>query len=416
MPRSGGLPSSRTIRLPRRKQSLLGPGLGLGLGLGLGELGARFGGMRSSAESSAAPAEEEEVEEGPFDRLPDAVLLVILNALRDVRFLGRCCAVSRRFRCLAVQAESVLVRVDCVVSSSGTPSATPRHHQYLSLGGSGAGEPKYGGILGAFARLLFSTFVSRPLSALHQVLLPRKVLLAAEISHHSPSEVLRSFRGVRSLQIVLPSGELGVEPGAVLLWKAAFGRTLESCAILSATSFHPRKHPVWSDVAVHATDGNADDEEEDQSFCTNGGLKLRVVWTITSLIAASARHFLLREIVNDHSALQSLEITDADGQGVLYMEKGQLEEFRCSSIEIACSSNRTQVPALNMKLWYASRLVLSSGDVMEGATLVAIRPVDRLIRADGGDGFEVDAFEGPFREAAQNLIKRKAYLLEMNPF
>ncbi|CAA6673201.1 unnamed protein product [Spirodela intermedia] len=86
------------------------------------------------------------------------------------------------------------------------------------------------------------------------------------------------------------------------------------------------------------------------------------------------------------------------------MEKGQLEEFRCSSIEVACSSNRTQVPALNMKLWHASRLMLSSGDVMEGATLVAIRPVDRVIKADGG------------MEAAKNLIKRKAYLLEMNPF
>ncbi|CAA7410424.1 unnamed protein product [Spirodela intermedia] len=374
--------------------------------------------MRSSAESSAAAAatEEEEEEDGPFDRLPDAILLVVFNALRDVKFLGRCCAVSRRFRYLAVQAESVLVRVDCVVSSSGTTSATPRHHQYLNLGGSGAEEPKYGGILGAFARLLFSTFVSRPLSALHQVLLPRKVLLAAEISHHSPSEVLRSFRGVRSLQIVLPSGELGVDPGAVLLWKAAFGRTLESCAILSATSLSCRKHPDCSDVAVHAVDGNADDDDEDQSFCTDGGLKLRVVWTITSLIAASARHFLLREIVNEHSAVQSLEITDADGQGVLHMEKGQLEEFRCSSIEVACSSNRTQVPALNMKLWHASRLMLSSGDVMEGATLVAIRPVDRVIKADGGDGFAVDAFEGLFREAAKNLIKRKAYLLEMNPF
>ncbi|MQL87699.1 hypothetical protein Taro_020250 [Colocasia esculenta] len=383
-----------------------------------------------------APSPEEDAEDH-FDRVPDALLLAIFNALRDVKSLGRCCAVSRRFRLLALQAESVLVRVDCVVSSSSSsspppapspaPNTPPRQHDVAAADGVG-GAPKYGGILGAFARLLFATFVSRPLHALHQVLLPRRVLLAAEISHHSPAEVLRGFREVRTLQIVLPSGELGVDPGAVLRWTAVFGRSLQSCAILGATSFRRRQScPASTGIdpdeisaaaaATSSTDANnADDDEDDQSFCTNGGLKLRVVWTITSLIAASARHFLLRDIVTDHPTLQSLEITDADGQGLLRMEKEQLEEFRCSPLEVACSSNRTQVPALNMKLWHASRLVLRSGHVMEGATLVSIMPVDRPAKVDGGDGFAVGAFDGPFREAAGALVKRKAYLLEMNPF
>ncbi|BFG35744.1 hypothetical protein CerSpe_220180 [Prunus speciosa] len=54
------------------------------------------------------------------------------------------------------------------------------------------------------------------------------------------------------------------------------------------------------------------------SFYTNAGLKLRVVWTISSLIAASARHYLLQPIISEHKMLDSLVLTDADGQGVLY--------------------------------------------------------------------------------------------------
>lgn len=237
------------------------------------------------------------------------------------------------------------------------------------------------------------------------------MLFAAEICHHSPSEVLRSFREVKSLKIVLPSGELGIDPGAIFLWKAEFGVTLESCVILSAMAIIKKKS-----ISLGGSAEGYSEEEEDQSFCTNGGLKLRVVWTITSLIAASARHFLLREIIKDHSTVQFLEVADANGQGVLQMGKEQLDEFRSSSIEVACSLNRTQVPALNMKLWHASRVVMGNGDVMEGATLVSIRPVSRMNKVDEQDNQAINAFEGQFREAAGILAKRKAYLLEMNPF
>ncbi|KAK1268166.1 F-box protein [Acorus gramineus] len=337
------------------------------------------------------PLEEDAIDH--FDRLPDPILVSIFNGLQDVKALGRCCAVSKRFRSAALQAESVLVRVDCVISAAASSSSSAASR----------------GVLGSLVKLLLGTIFVRPIQALHQILLPKKVVLA-DVSHHSPGEVLKNFREIRALKIVLPGGELGIDDGALLKWRAEFGSSLEGCAILGATS--SRRFDANSEAVV-------DDDDEERRFCTNGGLKLRVVWTITSLIAASTRHFLLRQIVADHPTLRDLELTDADEQGTLAMGREQLEELRRAPAEAAsATANRTQVPALSMRLWYAPRLTLpSSGLVLEGATLVAIRPIgENVRRVDGGDGFLEGAFEGEFGEAARVMVKRKTYLLEMNPF
>lgn len=47
---------------------------------------------------------------------------------------------------------------------------------------------------------------------------------------------LRNFKEIKHLRIELPGGELGIEDGVLLKWKAEFGTTLESCVILGASS------------------------------------------------------------------------------------------------------------------------------------------------------------------------------------
>lgn len=179
-----------------------------------------------------------------------------------------------------------------------------------------------------------------------------------------------------------------------------------------------RKIQLVSDDEPEGLEGLEDDNGSiPDSFYINSWLKLRVVWTISSLIAASARHFLLKEIIHDHPTLQNLVLTDADGQGTLCMGREQLCEFRDKPLAASPSSNRTQVPALNMKLRYAPTLELSSGTVMQGATLVTIRPSDQTIAAKTeSEGFIVGAFEGQYRAAAKILSRRRTYLLEMNSF
>uniref|UniRef100_A0A0E0DTR1 F-box domain-containing protein n=2 Tax=Oryza TaxID=4527 RepID=A0A0E0DTR1_9ORYZ len=382
-----------------------------------------------------------------FDRLPDPLLLVIFNRIGDVKALGRCSLVSRRFHDLVPLVDSVLVRVDCVIpddpasssaasSSSSSPSAAPS---------SPTASARARTVFSQIARIVLGGIV-KPIQALGQILSPANsasVLAASvtsspsssssssssstpplpgDVSHHSPSEVLRSFKELRRLRIELPAGELSMEEGVLLKWKADFGSTLGSCVILGASS----AGKDGGAGAAPAVDCGESDETGSipESFYTNGGLKLRVVWTISSLIAASARHYLLQPIIADHTTLESLDLTDADGQGVLTMDKWQLQELRVKPVSASGGSHRTLMPALSMRLWYAPHIELPGGLVLNGATLVAIKPTEEATRDTVGSGIAgsaggcwvSDAFEEPYRTAVGMLLKRRTYSLEMNSF
>ncbi|XP_006646370.2 F-box protein At5g46170-like [Oryza brachyantha] len=388
--------------------------------------------------------EEEEVAEDQFERLPDEVLLDVFDRIGDVKALGRCALVSRRFHALVPLVDSVFVRVDCVISDDPAPSSAGSAQ--AAEGGPPAARGR--GALAHLARLVLGGIV-RPIQALGQILSPAAASVsrrsaaappstpppaAADISHHSPSEVLRSFKELRSLRIELPSGELGIEDGVLLKWKADFGSTLGSCVILGASSVSSKPPPppaapppTAADISAASPDSSREPDELGnipESLYTNGGLKLRVVWTISSLIAASARHYLLQPIIADHSTLESLDLTDADGQGVLTMNKRQLQELRVRPVSASGNSHRTLMPALSMRLWYAPHIELPGGQLLKGATLVAIRPSEDVLREGGGveaagptgASWIVDAFEEPYRTAAQVLLKRRTYSLEMNSF
>ncbi|KAI3939426.1 hypothetical protein MKW98_022294 [Papaver atlanticum] len=339
-----------------------------------------------------------------FDRLPDSLLLIVFNQIGDVKALGRCCVVSRRFHELVPQIDNVVVRVDCVISDDDA-SATA------------ASSDKTRSVFSNLIRLVFGG-IFKPLQALGQFLGPRKSSSSSSsssssisggvggnggngtlinddeemesggVTHHSPTQVLKNFNEIRRLRIELPSGELGIDDGVLLKWRADFGSTLDNCLILGASSIidPPKPASAFSLLQENLLHGGAaaaaaaaieDDGSIPESFYTNGGLKLRVVWTISSLIAASARHYLLQPIIDDHQTLDSLILTDSDGQGVLCMNKEQLEELRVKPLSASTASKRTLVPALNMRLWYAPQLELPDGSVLKGATLVAIRPTEQ---------------------------------------
>lgn len=357
-----------------------------------------------------------------FDMLPDALVLHILNKLSDVKALGLCSVVSKRFNSLVSQAEEIVVKVDCVVAAQGTE---------LSIKGKGSQ-----GTLRRLLRLLIGGLIKPVQHLLHMVIAHHPqghacctpvfcttTLNNSNVSQHSPSEVLKNFTRVKHLRIELPEGELGIGKDVLLKWRAVFGSTLETCVILAASSMNETgektTHSARPQEAsrIEGSESNTVDGFTGfpDSFFTDGGLKLRVGWTISALIAASARHYLLQEIVNEHPTLETLVLADVDGQGTLCMHKEQLRAFREKPISVCASSKRTQVPDLNMKLWYAPFVDLASGAAMQGATLVTIQPSGQ-VKSKDTDGFSFNALEEPFKRAAFSLVRRQTYLFEMNSF
>ncbi|KAI7725180.1 hypothetical protein M8C21_009799 [Ambrosia artemisiifolia] len=371
-----------------------------------------------------------------FDDLPDSLLIIIFNKIGDVKSLGRCSAVSRRFQTLVPQVENVVVRVDCVISDDDASSSTS--------------SDKSRGPISNLFRIVFGSIV-KPIQTLGQLFGPKRPSSVASsssltsslsvgnvdgdddsdqnggVTHHSPTQVLKNFNEIKFLKIELPAGELGLEDDVLLRWRAEFGSSLNNCVMLGASSvsYVDKSSSIRSSSTYQVNNsmtggngnGNDDNGSIPESFYTNGGLKLRVVWTISSLIAASARHYLLQPIICEHKTLSELVLTDADGQGVLCMNREQLEELRVKPLSASSASKRTLVPALNMRLWYAPVLELPDGTVLKGATLVCTRPSDQGVQREGLDGLWISsAFEEPFGTAARMLVKRRTYCLEMNSF
>jgi len=340
-----------------------------------------------------------------FDRIPDSLVLVIFNKLADVRSLGRCSAVSRRFCSLVPLVHDVCVKIDRVVTIDGEADDS------LNLSSI---KPR-----SLFAHLvkLMSFAILKPFHQLWNSNGMNKPLLP-QVSHHSPARVLRSFTHVRNLKIELPAGDVGTDDGILLKWRAEFGSTLQSCVILGGTKVDQRLNSSPREPTAAIEDNGSIPD----SFYTDGGLKLRVVWTISSLIAASTRHHLLRPVIEDHPTIKSLVLTDADGQGTLSMGAEQLKEFRENPVAKSAASNRTQVPASNMKLWYAPFLKLPEGMGIQGATLVAISPseeagnITKSLSKKETETFVSGVFDEPLKAAVKALVKRKTYLLEMNGF
>ncbi|PHT93829.1 hypothetical protein T459_01711 [Capsicum annuum] len=237
----------------------------------------------------------------------------------------------------------------------------------------------------------------------------------------SPAEILRNFREIKEFEIRLTSPPC--DP--LLKWKAEFGSQLKSCLIVGGTSFSP----------VRDNNNNDHDEDALENFpisqqrgdlmefqrMTNEDLKLRIVWIISSLLAASARYSLLEEIIKEKRTIKEVVITDDIGQGKCCMNEEQVEEMRRNMGVIS-----SKIPALKVKMWYVPELeMVRERCVMKGATLVVVKPVEEWSKADdGGDlvakgfGFVGEGKEGKvFDEVARELVKlERCYSLEMSSF
>nr|XP_034914988.1 F-box protein At1g22220-like isoform X3 [Populus alba] len=284
-----------------------------------------------------------------FDQLPDSLILLIFNSISDIKTLICCRSVSKRFDSLVPQTESLSLKVDCVISPESDSGS------------------------------LF-TLLKSLLKSIHDLLKPDTKPTTRNQNQNSPARILNQFDRIRDLQIELPAGDLKLEKGAVIKWRAEFGKSLKSCVVLGFR---------------RVADSERNNAEVEIDFA--GGLKTRVVWTISALIAASARHYLLNDVVKEHREIERLVLVDREGEGTVAMEKEGLRECREESgvaargVDFQEEGRRTVVPSVRMRMRHEQRVQLKDGVWVEGVTLVVVRPCN-----GGGDVEDAELALGAF--------------------
>lgn len=331
-----------------------------------------------------------------FDGLPDHVLQLVFNKVHDAKSLSLAMCSCKRFRAIVSQVDdvSLSIRTSSVVTNSQ--------------------EEK---------KNLFKGFVNRvlvkPLSFLFRFLRSSKcnsIDVDEDCSYSMPNEALKPFNEVKRLEIKLPKSNFE-KSSNLLKWKAEFGRQIKSCVLVGATSI--------SKTQMESCCNNQEIRLSEEGF------KLRIVWSISCLIAASARHILIQRTLNDHEKLESLVIRDESNQGLVSMNREQIQELKKSMISENGGEgflfDRSKVPALRMKMWFVPELMLpQSAMVMKGATLVVMKPVaSGEEKAEGCGSLVAAAFDGEeeeeenevFGEAARELMKKeKSCILEITSF
>ncbi|KAF8104919.1 hypothetical protein N665_0165s0008 [Sinapis alba] len=256
-----------------------------------------------------------------FDGLPDAVIVDILNKVGDVRTLLRCSSLSKRFNSLVPQSESLILRLDQVGTTESQPGS-PSTNAFTSI------FKSFHGLCSLFSK-------------------PAKPIQTTNLSPNIPSKILSPFDRVKKLEVELPGGDARLEKGAAVKWNAKYDETLKTCTVVAFRSASTVSSP--SPASSHS--------ESDDEFVT--GLKTRVMWTISALMAASTRHFLMSEVVREHEELESLVIRDRGGEGTLVMGAEGLREFRkmeAARVEAAderVEKNRSVVPSVRMSMRHA---------------------------------------------------------------
>ncbi|KAB1204081.1 hypothetical protein CJ030_MR8G000767 [Morella rubra] len=315
-----------------------------------------------------------------FDRVPDALIVIIFNSVSDVKTLIRCRAVCKRFNSLVPNTEYLILKLDCVIASE-----------------TGIDNSAVLTLVRSVFKLLNGFFsLNAPQIRTRSVL-------------NSPGRILRGFESIRDLHIMLPSGDLKLEKNAVVKWKANFGRTLRSCVIFG---FREIRASPPTEVPADFFD-----------MQLSGGLKQRVGWTISALVAASARHSLLREVVGKNEELERVVMEDKEGEGTMVFDKEDLKEFRevvrvqygkrfeglaavaALAAHFGLVNNatenrnsledrlrrRTKVPNVRIKMRHVPKLDLKGGEWVDSPTLVVVRAASSSASEYGEAEVEQDA-------------------------
>ncbi|XP_062096992.1 F-box protein At5g46170-like [Humulus lupulus] len=362
-----------------------------------------LGTAKTTPDSHHEHEEEEEAESDYFDQLPDDILLVIFNKVLDAKSLVQCLSISKRFNSLIPRTDSIFLHL-------------PRKIQ-----------PKK-----PLLKSLLNNYIPKSIRFLKTIVSPNNKPKPNKITRNDlfypADEALKNFKETKSLHLEVPCASNGENDESFLKWTAEFGTNLQSCVILGGNSV---KRGTLQKKNDNGNSESSSPPPQQPVMLSDEELKLRIVWMISSLMAASARHYVLKRVVGDFPALANVVVSDEKKRGKLSIGAEQLAELRSNSenddesstkVELESSLERSLIPDLKMKLWYVPELELPGcGRVMSGATLVVIKPMSGAVdNVDGvlGGGFDGDEEEKSIvSEAVAEMMKmKKTYVMEMTSF
>ncbi|KAL7608204.1 hypothetical protein Lser_V15G13671 [Lactuca serriola] len=263
----------------------------------------------------------EEPEVVHINRLPDELLLTIFTKLNNARLLCICSLVSKRFSTVVHQTPSLFLTFPHRHSNDRNENLPKKLFNYLSK---------------SFFRKPPTNKFDGPL-------------------FQSAVDSLKCFENVRTLQIQLPSFQ---QDESILKWHAEFGKDMNICVILFATSVH---QPTPSTHQVRNSD----------TLLTNNLLQSRIASANQCFREATWRQHILRHVVENHrNSLHAAEICDSSRKGKVVMRgRQQLNDLLDPKLKLPASGYG--------KLWHVQLLRLpESRCVLHGATVVAIRRTD----------------------------------------
>ncbi|KAJ9537505.1 hypothetical protein OSB04_030238 [Centaurea solstitialis] len=270
----------------------------------------------------------EEAEAAHINRLPDELLLLIFTKLNNASSLCVCNLVSKRFSAVVHQTPSIFLAFPHRQSNDRNENLPKKLFNYLS-----------------------KSFFRKPP--------PNKFDGAL---FQSAVDSLKHFRNVRDIRIELPSFQ---QDDSIVKWHAEFGRDLNLCVILFATSLH---HNNQTNTSIHHQNQSQNQNQNPDTLLTNQLLQSRIASANQCFREATWRQHVLRHVVENHrETLDAAEIRDSSKKGQVVMKgKEQLRDLLDPDVKLPASGYG--------KLWHVQMLRLpESGRVLQGVTVVAIR-------------------------------------------
>ncbi|KAI3503969.1 hypothetical protein L1887_32493 [Cichorium endivia] len=298
-----------------------------------------------------------------FTRLPDEIILHVLNKLIDSKTLICCYLVSKRF-------SSIVLQVDAISFTA------PFLHR----------------------RIPDENTVSNYTPSWH---LPPELSSFYREFLGSAYRFLSKFKRVKSLCATLPSSsEIGIDNTSLFKWRVKFGNRIESFIFLSPKSVRDKDGFYLNQIG----------DEEENIELINDLFNQKIDISFQCLSEGMASHTMLLFILKDLPMLEEVSITGSDRRGKLFLSGEKLREVKewvHSASETMMS--RVELPDIVRKCYIPVLKLPVSGYVMKGIHVILMEMKGFQGGNDGlmnsNNGFE-DKEEAAYTEAVMEILNK----------